>query len=91
MEEWFLQVWGLGLGLVASPSLILPPQHDFPTHKCLLHSSIFECVREYSQATCTLTPFSPTPMSFNTTSIFTILHHESDGFFPFSLENYELD
>jgi hypothetical protein len=38
-----------------------------------------------------LTPFSPTPMSFNTTSIFTILHHESDGFFPFSLENYELD
>jgi hypothetical protein len=37
-----------------------------------------------------LAPFSLAPMSFDTTLIIFALHHESNGFFPFFLKDYEL-
>jgi hypothetical protein len=46
---------------------------------------------EFFQIARTLAPFSFTFMSFNTTSIFTTLHPESDGYFLFFLEDYKLD
>ncbi len=36
-------------------------------------------------------PFPPAPTSFDTTSARTTLHPKLDGYFPFFLENYELD
>jgi len=38
-----------------------------------------------------LAPFSPTPISSNTTSIFTALHPKSNGYFLLFLEDYELN
>jgi hypothetical protein len=34
-----------------------------------------------------LAPFFPTPMFFNTTSILTTLHLESNGYFPLFFKN----
>jgi len=65
------------------------PQHDTPTHKHLISSLVFGHVGEYSRATCTLAPFSPAPMSSNTTSAFIALHPESNGYFSLFLEDYE--
>jgi hypothetical protein len=70
--------------LSANLNLIPFPQHDFPTHKRLLHSLTFCCVREYFQRACALAPFSFTPTSFDITSTVTELHPEFDGYFPFS-------
>jgi hypothetical protein len=36
-----------------------------------------------------LAPFSPTPISSNTTSVPTALHPKSNGYFLLFLENYE--
>jgi hypothetical protein len=55
------------------------PQHDRLVHKCFFCSLTLGNAREYSQTTHTLAPFSPTPMSSNTT------------YFPLFLEDYELD
>jgi hypothetical protein len=77
---------------VASPSLVPFPQHDPPTHKCLLHSLIFGCVRKiYSRATYALAPFSCAPTSFDNTSTFITLHLESNGYFSLFLKDYEPD
>jgi hypothetical protein len=67
------------------------PQHDPPTHKYLLHNLTIGHAGEYFRAACTLAPFSPTPTSFDITSIFTTLDPELDGYFLFFLEDYELD
>jgi hypothetical protein len=72
-------------------SAILFPQHDPPTHKHLLSSLTLSHAGEYFRAARALAPFSPTPMSFDTTFALTTLHSESDGYFPFFLEDYELD
>ncbi len=37
------------------------PQHDPQVHKCIYCNLVFGHVREYSQATCTLVPFSLSP------------------------------
>jgi hypothetical protein len=47
--------------LVAILSLILFPQHDLLTHKCLLHNLTLGHVREHSQAARVLTPFISHP------------------------------
>jgi hypothetical protein len=66
-------------------------QHDSLVHKCFLCSLILKCAWEYFRATHAFTPFSPTPMSFNTTSTFTTLHNELDGYFLFFLKDYDLN
>jgi hypothetical protein len=66
-------------------------QHDPPTHECLLHSLVLGCVGEYFRATHALAPFSPAPISSNTTLIFTALHLDLDGYFLFFLKDYEPD
>jgi hypothetical protein len=70
---------------------MLPPQLDILAHKRLLHSLVLGHVGEYFHTICALTPFSPTPTSFDTTSTLTTLHLESDGFFLLFFEYYELD
>jgi hypothetical protein len=67
------------------------PQHDPLTHKRLFHNLILGGAGEYSQTIRTLTPFSPTPTSSNTTSTFIALHLKSNGYFSFYLKNYEPD
>jgi hypothetical protein len=76
---------------VASSNLLLLPQHDPPTHKCLFHNLVLRCVGEYFRATHALAPFSPAPISSNTTSALTALHLDSDGYFLFFLKDYELN
>jgi hypothetical protein len=46
---------------------------------------------EYSRTISALPPFSPTPTSFNTTLAFIALHHESNCYCPFFLDDYELN
>jgi hypothetical protein len=70
-------------------SSMMFPQYDPLVHKRIFHSLILKCVVEYFWTICALTPFSPSPTSSNTTSILTTLHLESDGWFPFSLEDYK--
>jgi hypothetical protein len=67
------------------------PQLDPLAHKHLLNRLVFGHAGEYFKATCTLAPFSLTPMSFNTTSALVTLHLESNGYFPLFLEDYELN
>ncbi len=74
---------------LASSSSIPFPQHDLPTHKCLLHSLAFGRAGEYFQAAYALAPFSPTCTSFYTTLALTTLHLESNGYFPLFLKDYE--
>jgi hypothetical protein len=62
------------------------PQHDLPTHKRLFPSSTLGCAGEYLWAACALAS-----TSFNTTSAFTTLHLELDGYFSLFLEYYKLD
>jgi hypothetical protein len=64
-------------------------QHDPLAHKRLLYNLIFGHVGEYSRTTRTLAPFSPTPMSSDTTSTLTTLHSELNGYFLFFLEDYK--
>ncbi len=77
--------------LAKSSNLVPFPQNDPTTHKRLFPILILKCLREYSRATHALAPFSPTPMSFDTTLVLTALHPESNGYFPLFLKNYELD
>ncbi len=77
--------------LLASLNSIHFPQHDFQIHKHLFHTLTFGCAREYFWVVRILAPFSPTPMSSNTTSVFTTLHLKSNGYFLLFLEDYELD
>jgi hypothetical protein len=70
-------------------NLVLPPQHDPPTHKHFLHSLIIKNVREYSPVTHILAPFSLAPTSFNTTLTFIALHLKPYGFFLFLLKDYK--
>jgi hypothetical protein len=86
-EEFSLRTQALATSL----SLVLLLEHDPPAHKCFFCSLILKHACEYFRATRALAPFSPTPMSFNTTSTFTALHHESDGYFLFFLNDYEPD
>jgi hypothetical protein len=65
------------------------PQHDFPTHKHVLHNLVFGHVGEYLQAAHVLTPFLFAPMSLDTTSTFSILHHELNGSFALFLKDYK--
>ncbi len=67
------------------------PQHDPPIHKHLLGSLTFGYEREYFQEARTMAPFSLTHTSSNTTSALTTLHPESNGYFLFFFENYELN
>ncbi len=62
---------------------MFPPQHDSITHKCLFHNLVMGDAREYSQTIHILTPFFLSPMSFDTTLVFYVLHPQSYGFFPF--------
>jgi hypothetical protein len=57
--------------LVTSLSLVFLSQHDPTIHKYLLHHLIFKRVGEYFRATHALAPFSPTPMSLDTTLVLT--------------------
>jgi hypothetical protein len=84
-EEFFLQAQAL----LANSSSISFPQHDPPIHKHLICNLAFGRVGEYFWATCALAPFSFTPTFSDTTSTFTTLHLESNGYFPFFLEDYE--
>jgi hypothetical protein len=86
-KEFFL--WAQALA--ANSNSIHFPGHDLPTHKCLLHNLTFGHAKEYFRVACTLAPFSLAPMFFNTTLTFITLHLESDGYFPLSLEDYELN
>jgi hypothetical protein len=70
---------------------IVFPQHDPPTHKCLLHSLTLGRAWEYSQATHTLAPFSFAPTSSNTTSTFIALHTKCNGYFLLFLKDYKPD
>jgi hypothetical protein len=63
------------------------PQHDPLAHKHFFHSLVFRCVGKHFRAICTLAPFSLTPTSFDTTSILTMLHPDSYGYF--FLKDYE--
>jgi hypothetical protein len=47
--------------------------------------------REYFQVARVLAPFILAPMSFDTTSIFTTLQFELNGYFPLFLEDYKPD
>ncbi len=87
LQEFFLRAEALSTNL----NLILFPQHDPPTHKCLLHSLTLGYVGEYFQVVRVLAPFTLTPTSSNTTSTLTALHLESNGYFLFFLEDYEPD
>ncbi len=86
-EEFFLQTQAL----VTSSSSRPLAQHDLLTHKHLLHSLVLGCGRKYSRTASVLTPFSPTFTSFDTTLVFTSPHLKSNNFFPFFLEDYELN
>jgi hypothetical protein len=86
-ETFFLQIQALA---TSSSSMPLP-QHDLRVHKCVLRNFIFRCAKEYSQVTHVLAPFTPTPTFFDTTSILTALHLESNGHFPLFLKDCELD
>jgi len=55
----------------------------------LLYSLALGCAEEYFQATSILAPFFLTPMFFDTTSILTVVHLESNGYFLFFLKDYE--
>jgi len=86
-NEFFLRAQALLANLNSIPF----PQHDFPTHKHLLHSLALGFAREYSWVACALVPFPFTSMSFDTTLTFTTLHLEIDVYFSFFLEDYKLD
>jgi hypothetical protein len=70
---------------------VLLLQHDPPIHKHLICNLVLGCAREYSRANHSLTPFSPTPTSSDTTPSFITLHFESNYYFPLFLKDYELD
>jgi hypothetical protein len=76
---------------VASLNLVPFPQHETPIHKHLLYDLIIGCEGEYFRANYALAPFSPIPTSFNTTPSLIALHHESNGYFPLFLKDYEPD
>jgi hypothetical protein len=65
------------------------PQHDFPSHKCFFHKLVLGRVGGKTGTIHFLAPFSLTPTSFDTTSIYINLHLESYGFFPFFLKDYK--
>ncbi len=67
------------------------PQHDLPTHKHLFRSLALGCIKEYFWVAHVLAPFFPTPTSFDTTSTFTALHPNLDGYFPLFFNDYKLD
>ncbi len=67
------------------------PKHDLLAHKHFFCSLILGHTWEHSRIICTLAPFSPTPTSFNTTSILTTLHPNSYGYFLLILNHYEPD
>ncbi len=73
--------------LLANSNSIPFPQHDPLIHKHLLYNLALGCVGEYFQVVRALAPFFPTPMFFNTTSILTTLHLESNGYFPLFFKN----
>jgi len=54
-----------------------------------MHSLVLRHVREYFRTTHASTPWSLSPMSSDTTLIFTTFHPKSNGYFPFFLKNYE--
>jgi len=84
-EEFFFQAQTLS----ASSSSILFPQHDPLTHKCLLYSLAFGCVREYFQTVPFLAPFFLALTSFDTTSIVIVVHLKLDGYFSLFVEDYK--
>jgi len=86
-EEFFLRVQALVTSLSSIPFL----QHDPPTHKCLFHSLVLGCVREYFRVAHILVPFSFALMSFDTTLVFITLHLELDGYFSLFFEEYKLN
>jgi hypothetical protein len=57
----------------------------------LFHNLALGCVGEYYRVVHALAQFSPALTFFNTTSVFTTLHLESDGFFSLFLEDYKPD
>jgi hypothetical protein len=63
IKDFFLQAQTL----VASSNLIIFPQHDFLTCKCLFRNLTLGHAREYYRATHALAPFFPTPTFSNTT------------------------
>jgi hypothetical protein len=65
------------------------PRHDPPTCKCFIYTLSLGHVGEYSQTTCALAPFFPTPTSSNATLAFTALHLKLDGYFSLFLKDYE--
>jgi hypothetical protein len=67
------------------------PQYDLLAQKCFFHNLVIGYAKEYSQATHVLASFSFTPTFSNTTLTLTTLHFKLNGYFPFFLQNYELD
>jgi hypothetical protein len=55
----------------------------------MFHTLALKRAREYFQAVHDLAPFSLTATSFDTTSVFTTLHFESNGYFSLFLEYYK--
>jgi len=84
-EEFFLQTQDLA----ASLSSMSFPQHDPIIRKHLPHNLVLGCVREYVRTIHVLAPLSLAPTSFDTTSTFTALHLESNGYFLLFLEDYK--
>jgi hypothetical protein len=76
---------------VASLSLVPFPQHGLLALKHFVRRLIIGHVGEHFKVICTLAPFSPTPMSFGTTSILIALCLDSYGYFLLILNNYEPD
>jgi len=64
------------------------PQHDPLALKRFLHNFVLKHVGEYFQAAHVLTPFFA-PMSFDTTSTLSILHHELGGLCVVFLKDYK--
>jgi hypothetical protein len=77
--------------LATSLNLVFFPQHDPLTHKHFFRNLVLGHAREHFRAICALAPFSTTPISFDATLTFTMLHFNSCGYFPLILEAYELD
>jgi len=86
-EEFFLQAQAL----VASSNLVSFPQHNPLIHIHLFRNLLFRCTWEYVKVTHALEPFSPTPMSFDTTLALIALHLNLDGYFPLFLKYYKLN
>jgi len=76
---------------VASQAQCIFPNIILQFKNIFFHILVFEHVREYFQVIDILAPFSFAPTSSNTSSTFTALHFELDGYFSLFQKDYKLD